>query len=185
MACRGKISYSSKQQVMIANCIQFQDAYWSAKCGKTFTDPPPGTKNTPPTQPSPPTAEPPKAPTKALSIVVEIPPFYSAKNPQVAWLFFTTDYGKAVDCSANAALVEKRNEDTSKASTYPGGTFNIKLYNEDCQYKNDGTNPGRLFCGEKQIDCINDPSHQDGAAIGTGTYMCGPGHRQGMFTCAW
>ncbi|KAJ4361855.1 hypothetical protein N0V83_010796 [Neocucurbitaria cava] len=170
------------------------DAYWSAKCSKTFADPPPGTKdNDDPvdglTQPSPAPEEPPKLPTKALSIISEVPPWYGKASQDIAWLFFATEYGQKVGCRVDPAYTEKRQEDISKPATYPGGTFDLRLCEEDCQYKNDGLNPGRLFCADKEIECKNDPAHEDGSAIDGkldgSNYMCGPATRHAFFTCAW
>jgi hypothetical protein len=132
--------------------------------------------------------QPPETFTKALEIVVEIPPWYGKYSPDIAWLFFATDYGRKVHCRMDTVHIEKRIGDLSKPA-YPGGTFDLKLFGEDCQYKNNGINPGRLFCGDKEIECKNDLNHKDGIVIGPkldgSNYMCGPSYRQAMFTREW
>ncbi len=186
-----------------------QDAYWSAKCGKTFEDPPEGALNVNdpddlPNQPSSTPAAPSPTPTpsstsapppltRALGIVIEAPDSYDAEShPETAWLFFTTDYGHTVDCRADTDTVLNfaRPENLDQPAVYPGGTYDLKLDGKDCQYKNDGTNSGRIFCGDTQIACYDDPAHKPGVNINRSNidgdnYMCGLEYRQPMFTCPW
>lgn len=72
-----------------------------------------------------------------------------------SWNFYTTTTGKTVgscgetegekltlgDGSTNANVAGDINN-----PPWPGGSFKLKIEGEQCEYKNDGTNPDRLFC---------------------------------------
>ncbi|KAF2189327.1 hypothetical protein K469DRAFT_748010 [Zopfia rhizophila CBS 207.26] len=107
---------------------------------------------------------------------------------KIDWQFFATDYGKTVDCRTDPAYHEERDIDRIKEGPwYPGGEFNLKLFGEDCQYKNSGNNPGRLFCGSKEIECKDDPADKNPSDPNAekGNYKCGDKTRQPVFTCAY
>ncbi|KAF1829315.1 hypothetical protein BDW02DRAFT_561370 [Decorospora gaudefroyi] len=143
---------------------------------------------------APPRPEPEPSKTKALGIVSD-----QMVRPQsledvmnnagkVYFNFFATDYGKAVECRDNPVLREQRpvNPDNT-ARTYPGGEFPLELFGEQCTYKNSGDNVGKLFCGDKAIDCFWDPAEKDPASGVTDKldYDCGDWSRQTIFTCPW
>jgi hypothetical protein len=100
--------------------------------------------------------------------------------PTFDWLFLTTDYGKGVGCRTDFLVPFKTVPwATGDAVTYPGGTWNLDIDGEECQYKNLGDNPGMLFCHGRCITCINDPNEKN-------EYECGGGYRrQPVFTCAY
>jgi hypothetical protein len=141
----------------------------------------------PPTQPS--------GPTKALDIVTDVLTMPTSlqdldRYNQVNWLFFQTDYGKKVDCRQDPVYQEQR--DLNRLSdvpynSYPGGTFKLNLFGEDCEYKNSGDNPGRLFCGSREIACVDDPADTNPAdnTADKGMYECGEMTRQPVFMCEW
>ncbi|KAI7762938.1 hypothetical protein LZL87_013429 [Fusarium oxysporum] len=91
----------------------------------------------------------PAVPTKALNIILEnkrhgVPndkDFYDTMN----WLFYSTDYGTASQCALNPALATHADVSIATLSInalkddhFPGGTYDVKTQDGDCQYKNDG-----------------------------------------------
>jgi hypothetical protein len=40
---------------------------------------------------------------------------------------------------------------------WPAGIFPLNIWGEPCEYKCDGTGPGKLFCPKKEITCVEDP----------------------------
>ncbi|KAF5707982.1 SGNH hydrolase [Fusarium mundagurra] len=120
--------------------------------------------------PTPEQPAPPAGPTKALNIILEnkrhgVPgdeDFYDTMN----WLFYSTDFGTASQCAPSPALathadvsIDTLSIDALKDDHFPGGTFDVKTQDGDCQYKNDGTgNPGALWCGDQGHSCR---AHQD------------------------
>lgn len=85
------------------------------------------------------------------------------------WNFFTTPVGKAVG-SCGETEGEKLTPEEGSTSVkvppevagntdnppWPGGSFKLKIEGEECEYKNDYTNPGRLFCPKREISCVED-----------------------------
>lgn len=147
----------------------------------------------PQAKPSP-QPDPPKERTKALGILAD---FLEYPNyPQdlqdwnkLYWRFFATDYGKTVDCRDDPVYTETRTFDRSKdVRSYPGGEFPLELFSEKCTYKNSGDNAGKLFCGDKAIDCFWDPPGKDPANGKTEDvrYLCkDKWKRQTVFTCPY
>ncbi|KAG5659943.1 hypothetical protein KAF25_003465 [Fusarium avenaceum] len=115
---------------------------------------------------------PPAGPTKALNIILEnkrhgIPmdkDFYDTMN----WLFYSADFGTASQCALNPALathadvsIHTLSIDALRDDHFPGGTFDLKTQDGDCQYKNDGTgNPGALWCGDQAHSCRAHPDRR-------------------------
>lgn len=83
-----------------------------------------------------------------------------------SWNFFTTSAGKAVGgCGetdgqrlipTGGSNVNIPGDPDSKNPPWPAGIYDLSIEGKDCQYKCDGTNPGRLFCGDRQISCAED-----------------------------
>jgi hypothetical protein len=140
-------------------------------------------KKNEPQPPPPPPLEPPKGPTKALSIGTE----WVTGAPTLDWQFFATDYGKKVECRSDWALRETRKIAPKGSTMHRGGSFNLKLFDQNCQYKNSGDNTGKLYCGDKTIDCVDDPAYKDPSSptADKGNYKCGNRWRQPVFTCAY
>tara|TARA_R110002003_G_scaffold391_6_gene19468 strand:+ start:453 stop:1055 length:603 start_codon:yes stop_codon:yes gene_type:complete len=112
--------------------------------------------NKPPASP-----QPPPAPTKALSIIYQEVVTEAMNSYQ--WLFFQTDVGKSVLCKdekdAVKAFETKTGFNDDGTSPWPVGTFAVKLFGTDCEYKNDGKdNAGMLLCGK---DSKGIPCHAD------------------------
>ncbi|KAG5761505.1 hypothetical protein H9Q72_010396 [Fusarium xylarioides] len=115
---------------------------------------------------------PPAGPTKALNIILEnkrhgVPndkDFYDTMN----WLFYSTNYGTASQCALNPALathadvsIASLSIDALRDDHFPGGTYDVKTQDGDCQYKNDGTgNPGALWCGDQAHSCRAHPDRR-------------------------
>lgn len=121
---------------------------------------------------------PPSGPTKALSILGEYTPGASTFD----WLFFSTDYGTAPACRTDTATDPKTVEFSDTGVTYPGGTWQVDLAGEQCEYKNSGDNPGALFCNGKEIACFDEETDSQ---PDKGEYECGDKKRQPVFTCPY
>jgi hypothetical protein len=94
------------------------------------------------------------------------------------WNFYTTTVGKAVgSCGETEGVKLTPEEGSTKVELpaevagdtdnppWPGGSFKLSIEGVECEYKNDGTNPGRLFCPNKEISCTEDSmmSKKEGA----------------------
>jgi hypothetical protein len=82
-----------------------------------------------------------------------------------AWKFYTTKVGKPVsscgetdgqEISAQSNDQPVETPDIDDNPPWPAGIFKLNIEGEACEYKCDGTNPGRLFCPQKQIPCQED-----------------------------
>jgi hypothetical protein len=110
--------------------------------------------------PSSPPSPPPQAPkTKALSIILQN--YIDESSNDMTWLFFATDYGASVLChSDKKALLKTKAARATDIDNppWPGGTYQLKLDGMNCEYKNDGTNAGALWCKERNgpITCKAD-----------------------------
>jgi hypothetical protein len=107
---------------------------------------------------------------KALSIaMVTIVNSHSGSATYDAqWRFYTTTVGHGVSCdfaSDNrvSEIASQGPSDTisnfsgdHKNLPWPAGVYNLNIEDEDCQYKNDGTNPGRIFCPKREISCMEE-----------------------------
>jgi hypothetical protein len=109
----------------------------------------------------------------------------------VYFQYFTTDYGKTVDCRNNPVrTVEKPvNSDPNvlNGRTYPDDEFDLTLWGQTCTYKNPGDSTGELFCGDQKIECFWDPADKDPASgKDVPSYLCDDTWaRQTIFTCPW
>ncbi|KAH9882337.1 hypothetical protein J1614_000573 [Plenodomus biglobosus] len=82
------------------------------------------------------------------------------------WSFYTTSVGKAVGSCGETdgeKLTPQGGTSTSLPSSvdvenppWPAGEYKLNIEGESCEYKCDGTNPGRLFCPKKEIGCRED-----------------------------
>ncbi|ORY03129.1 hypothetical protein BCR34DRAFT_492642 [Clohesyomyces aquaticus] len=115
-------------------------------------------------------------PTKALNILGQYVP--GAKT--FDWLFLETDYGHGVECRTDFLIPFKTVPwATDGTVTYPGGTWDLVINEQPCQYKNSGDNAGKLFCGDKEHWCMDDPAEKN-------EYQCPGGYtRQPVFTCPY
>ncbi|KAF2106706.1 SGNH hydrolase-type esterase domain-containing protein [Lophiotrema nucula] len=107
---------------------------------------------------------------------------------QLHWMYVQADYGKGAQCRTDTVYDEWREIDRTKAVTYyPSGIKKMKLFGKDCEYRNNGKTAGRLFCGDQQIECLNDPADKDPSDVDAekGNYKCGDTTRQPVFICSW
>jgi hypothetical protein len=85
------------------------------------------------------------------------------------WNFYTTTVGKAVgscgETEGEKLIPEEGSTDVklppdvagnTDNPPWPWGSFKLKVEGEECEYKNDSTNPGRLFCPKREISCVED-----------------------------
>ncbi|KAF1962964.1 hypothetical protein CC80DRAFT_434319 [Byssothecium circinans] len=91
-----------------------------------------------------------------------------------SWRFFTTKIGHAVGCDQKSELVNEITPEgpsdpklpsdvDSKNMPWPGGDFKLKIGGQECHYKNNGQNPGRLFCPDREISCTEDSAKSRGS----------------------
>jgi hypothetical protein len=115
-------------------------------------------------------------PTKALNILGQ----YVPGAPTFDWLFLETDFGHGVECRTDFLIPFKTVPWASNgATTFPGGIWPLTMDEQSCEYRNSGDNPGKLFCGDKQIECVDDPAEEE-------QYTCDGGFtRQPVFTCPY
>ncbi len=83
------------------------------------------------------------------------------------WRFFTTQAGQAVGCDQDSELVNEitpqgpndpklpSNVDLANVP-WPVGDFMLRIGRQDCHYRNNGQEPGRLFCPDREISCTED-----------------------------
>lgn len=87
-----------------------------------------------------------------------------------SWNFYTTSVGKAVgSCGeTDGKKIEPQGPTDYKLPSgtnmdkapWPAGDFKLNIEDQDCYYKCDGTNPGRLFCPSRQIECKKDDAKE-------------------------
>jgi hypothetical protein len=133
----------------------------------------------------------PTGPTKQLAVLSS----FVVGAPTLDWLFLEADFEQGVGCREDLLRpfdTEPWNFSGNGAqagSTFPGGTRDLGLTidGQKCQYKNDGDDPGALWCGERVIGCKNDPADKDpeDANSDKGNYQCGDYTRQPVFVCPY
>jgi hypothetical protein len=76
------------------------------------------------------------------------------------WYFHVTKGGESAVCRPNdqaISSVRAMDKLSIENPPWPGGDFPLKIDGlGDCSYKNDGSNPGALWCGEKPFSCQAD-----------------------------
>lgn len=123
---------------------------WQKKIGGDQKPPPKPETETPP---------PPPPKTKALSIIFQN--YIDEISNTNSWLFFRTDIGVSKLCANEKDAIYKTDAGGDAGTVdnppWPGGSFPLTLDGlGDCQYQNDGTNTGSLWCGENEIKCQED-----------------------------
>ena len=131
-------------------------------------------------------AEPePTGPTKQLAVLGS----YVRGAPTMDWLFLEADFEKGVGCREDFLRPFETVPWDESGTTYPGGTkeLDLEIDGEVCEYRNDGDDPGALWCGERVIGCVNDPADKDpeDATSDKGNYQCGDYTRQPVFVCPY
>ncbi|KAF2260935.1 hypothetical protein CC78DRAFT_384063 [Lojkania enalia] len=136
----------------------------------------------------------PKEKTKTLAIATDFMTKLKSAGDldefnKLHWKYFQADYGKGAKCRDDTVFDETMDIDRTKAGTYyPKGTKKMKLFDQDCEYTNPGDTPGKLKCGDKEIECIDDPADKDPDDVNAekGNYPCGDNTtRQPVFICSW
>ncbi|KAF2819124.1 hypothetical protein CC86DRAFT_432123 [Ophiobolus disseminans] len=140
-----------------------------------------GFKNGPPPSGSKPGVGSKPSAGKSLSILAmaQVNTHGTSGSTDYSWRFFTTNVGKAVDECAKNGVEEitpsggtdpKLPSNTNmKKLSWPAGEFKLKIEGEDCEYKCDGKNPGRLYCQKKEVACKEDTMKNKDE----GVKMCG------------
>jgi hypothetical protein len=132
---------------------------------------------------------------KALSIVMttNIHPSPIKSTTENKWRFFTTKIAHAVGCGEESDIVHEivplegtdptlPPEADYNNPPWPGGDYKLNLYGESCTYKNDYRSPGRLFCPNKEIPCMEDFAKGKGK---DGTDDCTLGFAHAVVFCEW
>lgn len=127
----------------------------------------------------------PTGPTKQLAVLGA----YVPGAPTMDWLFLEADYEQGVECREDFLRPFETVPWDESGTTYPGGTkeLDLEIDGEVCEYRNDGDDPGALWCGERVIGCLNDPADKDPNDVNAekGEYQCGDYTRQPVFVCPW
>ncbi|KAH7389216.1 hypothetical protein BKA64DRAFT_747802 [Cadophora sp. MPI-SDFR-AT-0126] len=103
------------------------------------------------------------------------PKFGGGGNVDQSWKFFTTPLGRGPDCSlgtdpvveinpegpSDAKFGPNLNFDSKTNMPWPGGEFKLMIDGQECHYKNDGSNAGRLFCPTREISCDADRARKE------------------------
>jgi hypothetical protein len=123
----------------------------------------------PPTPPSPPPAQ----ASKALAVILQrelISPAVSSGFSLIyknRWLFYQTDRGVPIGCmDEKDALANAKVGGDAKMifnAPWPSITQSLKIDNMECEYKNNGENPGVLWCkGRKDANtCYEEHAKKD------------------------
>ena len=171
--------------------VGLQDAYWSNKCKKIFKDPPPGTVDIEDIIDI--SGKQPEGFKSALTIVAETDDLIGGGKhgswASTTWKFFATEYGQAIGCRTDTVQDERNTRQDVSKQMFPLGVYGFELFGERCEYRNNGHNPGRLLCGNKNIECTVDPRSTNPPkpnADAMGNYLCeGKFLRHSMFTCPY
>ncbi|CZT11215.1 uncharacterized protein RCO7_09926 [Rhynchosporium graminicola] len=110
-----------------------------------------------------------------VALYETVSPHFGGADIDHTWKFFTTPLGRGIDCSLGAdPVVEINPEGPSDAKfgrnlnfsskdnmPWPGGDFKVVIDGQECHYKNDGSNAGRLFCPTREISCDADRARKE------------------------
>jgi hypothetical protein len=113
----------------------------------------------------PPTVKPSKGMSLSIAMVTTVAPHDFGASETHEWKFYTTMVNEAVGSCGETKGKQIPAESNDKPhpvgdydtnAPYPGGIFKLNIEGEACTYYCDGTNPGRLFCPQRQIGCKTD-----------------------------
>ena len=87
----------------------------------------------------------PRANTRAINIIYRS---YTRKSYyENQWFFYETPVGKSAICRPADQTIAKFGPYIGYAEPrWPAGTFPVRPFGMDCEYKNNGQNPGALWC---------------------------------------
>ncbi|KAH9906303.1 hypothetical protein F4778DRAFT_778690 [Xylariomycetidae sp. FL2044] len=103
-----------------------------------------------------------------ISLFTNVAAHFGGADITNEWHFFTTDVGHGVGCNyaSDAALEEIKSGGPSEIGVpsdadpenppWPGGDFKLDIDGQECHYKCNGGNAGRLFCPDREISCTGD-----------------------------
>lgn len=110
-----------------------------------------------------------------------VSPHFGGADIDYTWKFFTTPSGRGIDCSlgtdpvveikpegpSDAKFGHNLNFDSKTNMPWPGGDFKLTIDGQECHYKNNGSNAGRLFCPTREIACEEDRARKENDDIQT------------------
>lgn len=153
----------------------------------------------PPSSPAPPPK--PSRKNKALSIIYQN--YIDDISNENTWLFFNSDYGESSECRLDTQAMKTVPADGNVDNPpWPAGTYEMGnlIDSSSCDYLNDGTNPGSLWCqdwdapptkqGEpalpkdREIKCKAEEVRYKSGAEGCSDSMMGI-YRHAVVTCDW
>ena len=154
-----------------------------------------------PTSPSPVPSATPSRKNKALSIIFQN--YIDEISNENTWLFFNSDYGESSECRLDTQAMKTVPADGNVDNPpWPAGTYEMGnlIDSSSCDYLNDGTNPGSLWCqdwdapptkqGEpalpkdREIKCKAEEVRYKSGAEGCSDSMMGI-YRHAVVTCDW
>ncbi|KAF2819103.1 hypothetical protein CC86DRAFT_413177 [Ophiobolus disseminans] len=132
--------------------------------GSTKCDAPkPNKKDPKPDSEAPANVKPSKGMSLSVAMITNFSPHGMSVDVDHLWKFYTTKVGKPVGSCGQTDGKEIPAESTDKPqlggssnTPFPGGIFKLNIEGEACTYRCDGTNPGRLFCPQREIACRED-----------------------------
>lgn len=113
-------------------------------------------------------------PALSIGLRTVVSPHFGSADVENTWHFFSTKIGHAVGCDQTNELVSEitpqgpssvnmPSDLDSNNLPWPGGEFKINIADQDCVYKNNGMNAGRLFCSDREVSCAEDPAKNKGS----------------------
>ncbi|KAH7080719.1 hypothetical protein FB567DRAFT_448489 [Paraphoma chrysanthemicola] len=131
------------------------------------------------TIPAPSSVKPSKGKSLSIAAVSQVNSHGTSASSDIAWTFYTTSVGKAVGSCGETdgeKISPLGGTSVSLPSSmdianlpWPAGEFKLDIEGAACEYKCDGTNPGRLFCPDREIACNEDSAK----ARKEGVLQCG------------
>ncbi|KAF1828489.1 hypothetical protein BDW02DRAFT_615419 [Decorospora gaudefroyi] len=113
-------------------------------------------------------------PQEATFLSIVLSNFIDESHYNDAWYFHVIKGGESAVCRPNdqaISSVSAWNNPSIENPPWPGGTFPLKVDElGNCEYKNDGSDPGALWCGEKAMPCHEDESKSGSSQVCSDKY---------------
>ncbi|KAH5421018.1 hypothetical protein HBI46_082250 [Parastagonospora nodorum] len=104
-----------------------------------------------------------------------VSPHFGGADVDNSWRFYTANVGRGIGCDQIGSDVPNEikpegpsdpkmpsNMDPEKLP-WPAGEFKLRVADQECHYRNNGQNPGRLFCPDREIECLEEAAKRKGS----------------------
>ncbi|KAH5075895.1 hypothetical protein HBH95_126740 [Parastagonospora nodorum] len=104
-----------------------------------------------------------------------VSPHFGGADVDNSWRFYTANVGRGVGCDQIGSDVPNEikpegpsdpkmpgNMDPEKLP-WPAGEFKLLVAGQECHYKNNGQNSGRLYCSDREIECVEEVAKSKGS----------------------